>query len=152
MQDQYWTMLALGAVAAVLLMLGLTNLIVASMPWAHTGLHAHVTGVYPYDRNSGSVGNSAGATYAKGRTFAARVDWAALPADVAVGAVWYDSNGGSVGGITPGRAGDLAGRNQAVPMADSQAPPGSYTLLVMHYVGDTPIEVLARTTVRISKG
>jgi hypothetical protein len=67
-----------------------------------------------------------------------------------VGAVWYDRNGGAVGGITPSRAGDLASRHQVVPMADSQAPPGSYTLMVMHYVGDTPVEVLARTTARIT--
>lgn len=149
-QPQYWTMLALGATSAVLLLLGLTNLAVATMPWAHIGAHAEVTGVFPYDRDTGEVSGSPRLSFPKGATFAARVNWAALPGDATVGAIWYDANQSPVGGITPAPASTLAARHQAVPMADVQAPPGPYEMLVLHYVDNQAIEVLGRTDVRIA--
>jgi endonuclease YncB( thermonuclease family) len=151
MQGQYWTMLALGAVSAVLLLLGLTNLVVATMPWAHTGLHVRVSGVYPYDRESGRVSGSPRRKFPQGRTFAARVNWSSLPSGLNVGAAWYDDNETQVAAITPAAAGDLAARHATVPMTDTNAPPGAYTVLVMHYVDGRPIEILGRTTVRITR-
>lgn len=143
-------MMALGAVSVVLLVLGLGNLIVASMPWAHTGLHARVAGIYTYDPSSGTVGSDAATTFPRGQAFAARVDWAALPGNLQVGGAWYAADGSEVGGVGPSTAGDLAARQSPVPMTDAKAPPGVYTLFVMHYVGDQPVEVLARKRVRVT--
>jgi hypothetical protein len=143
-------MLALGAVSVLLLVLGLGNLVMASMPWAHTGLHARVAGVYAYDASSGTVGSDAATTFPRGQAFAARVDWAALPGNLSVGGAWYGADGTQVGGVGPSSAGDLAGRQSPVPMTDVKVPPGVYTLLVMHYVDKQPVEILARKKVRVT--
>lgn len=150
LQAPFVTILALGAVSALLLVLGLSNLVLASMPWAHTGLHASVSGVYTYDRSTGTVGSEATKTFPRGQAFAARVDWAALPGDLSVGAAWYGPDDAQVGGVGPAPARDLAARQAPAPMTDLKGPSGRYTLLVMHYVDNQPIEILARQAVRVT--
>jgi hypothetical protein len=150
LQAPFWTMLALGAVSATLLVLGLGNLIVASMPWAHTGLKVQVTGVYPYDPQAHTVSGTATTTFRSGELFAGRVSWDSLPATLEVGGVWYDSQQQQVTSPAPQEAGQLAAQQAVVPMTDTRLLPGRYQLLVMHYVDGRPIEILGRRTVKVT--
>ena len=142
--------MALGAVSALLLVLGLSNLVTASMPWAHTGLKVQVTGVYPYDKQAHTVGETAGTRFKRGQEFAARVDWASLPQGLEVGGAWYDAQDRLVSGQQPAPAGQLASEQAVVPMTDDRAVPGRYRLLVMHYADGKPIEILGRQSVRVT--
>lgn len=142
-------MLVLGAVSVVLLLLGLTNLVEASMPWAHTGAHTQVLGVYAYNPGTHALGTS-GNTFPRGTPFAARVDWSSLPPSLDVQAVWYDPNQTAVGGSSRGTAGQLAAQQAVAPMTRVKGPPGRYTLLVLHYVGNKPIEILGRQYVQVT--
>jgi hypothetical protein len=147
----YVTILAVGSISLLLLVLGLSNLIEASMPWAHTGLRASVTGVYPYDSSRSQVSGQVNTSYEHGQPFAAVVNWAALPKGLTVGAAWYapplDTE---VGRIGPETAGDLATSRALVPMTATDASKGVYRLLVMHYVDNQPVEILAHQRVEVT--
>ena len=145
----YVTMLVVGAVSLILLVLGLTNLIEASMPWAHTGAHVQVIGVYAYDPQTHALG-PAGSTFPRGKPFAARVDWASLPPSLDVQAVWYDPHQTAAGGSARAGAADLAAEHAIAPVTNVKGPPGTYTLLVLHYVGKKPIEILGRQYVQVT--
>jgi hypothetical protein len=149
LQAPFWTLMALGTVSALLLVLGLSNLITATMPWAHTGLKVQVTGVFPYDPRVHTVTDGAGTSFKRGQEFAAKVDWSSLPRNLEVGGVWYDSQDREVSALAPAPAGQLAAQQAVVPMTDSQALPGSYRVLVMHYVDGKPIEILGRKSARV---
>jgi hypothetical protein len=142
--------MALGAISALLLVLGLSNLVIASMPWARTGLQARVIGVYAYDRQAHTVGDAPATSFKRGQTFAARVSWSGLPQDLEVGGAWYDANDRQAAALAPATAGELAAQQAVVPMDDDRAPPGRYRLLVMHYVDGKPIEILGRQSVRVT--
>lgn len=147
----YLVMLALGAISAVLVALGLGNLLLTTMPWNDTGLRASVTGVYRYDPKTRSTGDQRITEIRHGQAFAARVAWRQLPAGLQVGARWYDPQDDDIGGVPPMSAGDQAARDALVPMADTRGPPGSYTLLVMRYADGRPAEILGRAHVQVNE-
>ena len=147
----YLTMLALGAISAILVALGLGNLLLTTMPWNDTGLHAAVTGVYRYDPKTRSTGDQTIDHVRHGQAFAARVAWQQLPTGLQVGARWYDPQDEDVGGAPPTSAGDQAARDAIAPMADTRGPPGGYTLLVMRYADGRPAEILGRARVEVSQ-
>src|SRR5215218_8672667 len=122
----YLTMLALGAISAILVGLGLGNLLLTTMPWNDTGLHATVTGVYRYDTRTRSLDDAKISSIGHGQPFAARVAWGQLPAGLQVGARWYDPQDEDVGGAPPLSAGEQAARDAIAPMADKRGPPGGY--------------------------
>ncbi|HEX4215239.1 MAG TPA: hypothetical protein VIA06_18105 [Candidatus Dormibacteraeota bacterium] len=147
----YLTLLVVGVISLGLLGLGLDNLVAATMPWEHTNLTVKVTGVYAYDKGSGTVHGPAIKTSRTGKAFAAKVDWASLPSNLSVGAAWYSSEGTLIQSVGPSTAGSLAARHRLVPM-DQRAPPDTYGLLVLHYDGGKPIEILGRTHLTVTSG
>jgi hypothetical protein len=147
----YLTMLALGAISAILVAVGLGNLFLSTMPWNDTGLRAAVTGVYRYDPRTRSTADQKITEIRHGQAFAARIAWRQLPAGLQVGARWYDPQDDDVGGAPPMTAGDLAARDAIAPMTDTRGPPGSYMLLVMRYADGRPVEILGRARVKVDE-
>lgn len=147
----YLTLLVVGLISLGLLGLGLDNLVASTLPWEHVNLTVKVDGVYSYDRSSGTVQGRATRTFRTGDAFAARVDWGSLPSSLSVGAAWYSSGGTLIQSVGPSSAGSLAAAHRLVPM-DQRAPPDTYGLLVMHYAGGRPIEILGRAGVRVVSG
>jgi hypothetical protein len=140
----YWTMLGLGAVAVLILGLGVLTLLHFAPLGQHTGYRAHVVGVFPYNARSGQIDGPPMSHYRRDQPFAAEVDWSQLPAGMMVGARWYDSLESPVGSVGPALAGRLAARNALVPVTIAPERhanlPGSYTLYVVRYSGGQPVE------------
>ncbi|HYW24593.1 MAG TPA: hypothetical protein VE953_10535 [Terriglobales bacterium] len=142
----YWTMLGLGAVALLILALGVLTLLRFAPLGQHTGYHAQVDGVFPYNARSGQVDGPPSTHFRRDQPFAAQVEWDRLPAGMVVSARWYDSLDSEVGSVGPAPAGQLADRRALVPVvtpADLHANlPGSYTLKIVRYSGGQPVELL----------
>jgi hypothetical protein len=142
----YWTMLGLGVVAVLILALGVVTLLRFAPLGQHTGYHAQVVGVFPYDSKSGQVAGPPGTHFRRDQLFAAQVEWDRLPATMVVAARWYDSLSSQVGSVGPEPAGRLAGREALVPVVtppDLHANlPGSYTLKIERYAGGRAVELL----------
>jgi hypothetical protein len=142
----YWTMLGLGLVALLILGLGVVTLLRFAPLGQHTGYRAHVVGVFPYDARSGHVGGPPSTHFRRDQPFAAQVDWNRLPPDMVVAARWYDSLDSQVGSIGPEPAGRLADREALVPVVTPRELhanlPGSYTLKIVRYAGDRPVELI----------
>jgi len=149
----YWTMLALGLVAVLILALGVVTLLHFAPPGQNSGYRVHIDGVYPIDAHSGQVDGPPAASFRRDQPFAAQVRWQELPPDMVVGASWYDSLDVEDGRIGPLKAGVLAGLEALVPVntpPDFHANlPGSYTLYVVRYADGRPVERLAAGTVHV---
>jgi len=142
----YWTMLGLGAVAVLILAVGVLTLLRFAPPGQHTGYHAQVAGFFPYDSRSGQVDGPPSTHFRRDQPFAAQVEWDRLPPRMVVAATWYDSLDSQVGSVGPEAAGRLASGGTLVPVvtpADLHANlPGSYTLKIARYSGGQPVELL----------
>lgn len=140
----YWTMLGLGAVAVLILALGVLTLL--RFAGQHSGYHAQVAGVFPYDSRSGQIKGPASSHFRRDQPFAAQVEWNRLPASMVVGARWYDSLDSAVGSVGPEPAGQLAIREALVPVVTPPGLhanlPGSYTLTIVRYSGGRQVELL----------
>jgi hypothetical protein len=149
-------MLALGVVAVLIFALGFVIFLRFAPPGQSTGMHAQVVGVFPYDPAERTIHGSPAMRFPRGEPFAARVNWAALPPRMIVGAQWYDSLDEAVGGVAPAPAADLAARDALVavrtPPGFHENLPGRYTLAVVRYSARRPVELLARKTVRVEPG
>lgn len=147
----YWTMLGLGAVAVLILALGVVTLLRFAPLGQHTGYRAPVTGVYPYDSRSGRVDGPPSTHFRRDQPFAAHVEWGHLPPGVVVAARWYDSLDSQVGGVGPEPAGQLASRDALVPVVTPPERhanlPGSYSLKIVRYSGGQPVELIESETV-----
>lgn len=142
----YWTMLALGVVAILILAFGVITLLRFAPLGQHTGYHAQVAGIFPYDSQSGQVDGPPSSHFRRDQPFAAQVEWDRLPASMVVAARWYDSLDTQVGGAGPAPAGQLASRAALVPVVTPSNLhanlPGSYTLTIVRYSGGQPVELL----------
>src|SRR5438874_10954094 len=98
-------MVSLGAVAVLILASGFFFFLRFAPPGQGTGLRARVEGVYAYDPSTKSIKGHPSRSFTPDQQFAARVDWASLPATVTVGAHWYNSLEEEVGGVGPSPAG-----------------------------------------------
>lgn len=149
----YWTMLALGLVALLILGLGVVTLLRFAPLGQHSGYRAHVVGVYPYDARSGQVDGPPSTHFRRDQPFAAQVDWSRLPPEMVVAARWYDSLDSQVGSVGPEPAGRLADRAALVPVVTRPERhanlPGSYTLKVVRYAGGQPVELLDNESVMV---
>jgi hypothetical protein len=149
----YQTMLILGAVGLAIFAAGLLLLLRLAPPGRSSGLHAPIQGVFAYNPVRHQLARSPAKLFSPDQDFAARVDWAALPSRVDVGARWYDSLQEPVGGVGPESAGQLAAVGAPVieqaPHGFGRNPPGTYTLLVMRYADRQPVEVLGRAVVLV---
>jgi len=142
----YWTMLGLGVVAVLILALGVLTLLRFSPLGQHSGYHAQVAGVFPYDSGSGQVDGPPSTHFRRDQQFAAQVEWDHLPAAMVVAARWYDSLDSVVGSVGPAPAGQLANREVLVPVVTPPGLhanlPGSYTLTIVRYSGGQQVELL----------
>jgi hypothetical protein len=149
-------MLALGVVALVILALGLVTIYAFAPPGQTTGLKGRILGVYPYDPVTRRVTDGPSTHFARTQAFAARVDWAALPGQVVVGARWYNTLEEPVGGVGPAPASTLAANDAPVPVMTPPGLhanlPGEYTLAVVRYARGQPVELLGRTVVLVERG
>lgn len=151
----YRAVLGLGVAAVLILALGLAFFLHSAPPGEHSGLRARILGVYAYDPATGILIGEPRTRFSPDERFAARVDWGALPPELAVGARWYGSLGEVVGGVGPASAGELAAEDAPVP---EQAPPGlaanlpgRYTLLVLRFSRGRPVEILGRSDVYVER-
>jgi hypothetical protein len=149
-------MLALGAVAVVILALGLVTIFTFAPPGQHSGLKAHIVGVYPYDPAQHRVIGPPATHFLRTQSFAARVDWASLPGSAVVGAHWYNTLEEPVGGVGPATAASLAAQDALVPVMTPPGLhanlPGNYTLAVVRYSRGQPVELLGRDVVLVERG
>ena len=122
----YVLLLAVGLFSFLVILLAFGQLIQGTAPWQHVNVQARIEGVYRYDPGTGRTTSGRQTSFQQGEAFAARVDWAALPTGLEVGARWYDDSGEDWGGIQPAAAGQLAsGGPFLVPMVRTDAPPGT---------------------------
>lgn len=151
----YLTMLALGGAAVLILAVGYLVLLRVAPPNEHTGLRATIEGVFAYDPADGSVHGGPQRSFASDQPFAARVDWAVLPASTVVGAEWYDGLGQTAGGVEPAPAGRLSAQDalvvQSARSQSRQNLPGVYSVVVARYSAGRAVELLARTSVRVAR-
>ena len=142
-------LVGLGIAGLVILAIGLAQFIHFEPPGQRTGLAARITGVYDYDRKTGSTFGPNRDHFRTNEPFAAGVDWSGLPPAMVVGAGWF-SGGFSLaaGGVGPAPAGTL-GERSLVPVnfAARRFPAGRYEFVVERYAAGRPVEVLARTTI-----
>jgi hypothetical protein len=142
----YWTMLGLGVVAVLILALGVLTLLRFAPLGEHSGYHAQVAGVFPYDSRSGQVEGPSSTHFRRDQPFAAEVEWELLPPGMVVAARWYDSLDSVVGSVGPEPAGQLARREALVPVVTPPGlhanVPGSYMLTVVRYSGGQQVELL----------
>lgn len=142
----YWIMLGLGLVAVLILALGVATLLRFAPLGQHSGYHAQVMGVYPYDSRTGQVDGPPSTRFRRDQTFAAQVDWDHLPAWMVVAARWYDALESPVGSVGPEPAGHLANRTALVPEVTPPQLhanlPGSYTLKIVRYANGQPVELI----------
>ncbi len=146
-------MLALGLAAILILASGLALLLRFAPPGQESGYRARVSGVFIYDPTTRSISGPAMAEFHRDQTFAAKVDWRALPAGMLVSARWTDSLDDDVGTIAPTTAGGLADRDALVPVQSQPAfranLPGQYTLTIVRYSRGQPVELLDSTRVTV---
>jgi hypothetical protein len=149
----YWTMLGLGAVAILILALGVVTLLRFAPPGQHSGYHAQVAGVFPYDSRSGQVDGPSSTHFRRDQQFAAQVEWDRLPPGMVVAARWYDSLDSVVGTVGPAPAGTLARGEELVPVVTPAGLhanlPGSYTLTIVRYSGGQQVELLDSQSVMV---
>lgn len=149
----YRVMLALGVVAVVILAVGFASLLRFAPPGERTGYRAQVTGVFAYDPSTGSIVGPSATRFPRDQPFAARVDWQGLPPNMLVGARWTDSLDDDVGGISARPAGTLAASDALIPVRTPREfrtnLPGRYTLTVVRYANDQPVELLASARVTV---
>jgi hypothetical protein len=150
----YRTILALGALAVLILLLGAVEFIYFEPFGQRTGNQAHIVGVFAYNPRTGETSGRDQSTFSRDEDLAAVVDWSSLPSELVVGARWYDSFADIVGSAGPAPAGQLAG-HQVVPV---QAPrsgernlPGHYLFVVERYSNGQPVEVLGRRVVLVER-
>jgi hypothetical protein len=142
-------LVGLGIAGVVILAIGLAQFVHFEPPGQRTGLSARITGVYGFDRKTGSTFGPNRDHFRTDEPFAAAVDWSGLPPAVVVGAGWF-SGGFSLaaGGVGPAGAGTL-GEHSVVPVnfGARRFPAGRYEFVVERYAAGRPVEVLARTTI-----
>jgi hypothetical protein len=150
----YRTVLALGAVAVLILVLGVLELIYFEPPGQRTTNRAHIAGVYRYNPATNETSGKDSESFSRTDDFAAVVDWSSLPSTLVVGARWYDGFGDTVGGVGPAEAGQLSGREIVpvqTPSGQPQNLPGHYLFVVERYAGTQPVEVLGRRIVLVKR-
>lgn len=147
------TIVILGLAAVILLSVGVVEFAYFQPFTKITGTRARVEGVYHYDRAEGITGSPT-TQFNVNDQFAAVVDWDALPAQMVVGARWYNSLEMTVGEVGPAPAGTLSGKRVvpiAVPEGLNRNLPGQYEFVVERFAGGQPVELLARRLVLVKR-
>lgn len=144
----YRAMLILGAVAIVILGLGLVEFFAFEPLGQHSGISVRIAGVYHYDPATRETSGPDRSKFSATEDLAAVVDWSSLPATVVVGATWINSLGETVGQVGPKSAGQMTDSDRVVPVKVppglTRNIPGEYIFVVERYQAGQPVEVLAR--------
>jgi hypothetical protein len=150
----YRMLLVFAIIGIVILAVGLVEFVYYEPPGQHSGIRAHVVGVFTYDPATGTTSGPDKQEFPRSEEFAAVVDWSSLPSSIVVDARWYDGFGDIVGRFGPGSPPDLASHMIVpveVPKGFQHSLPGHYTFVVERIQRDLPIEVLARRIVLVDR-
>jgi len=150
----YLTIVASGAIAIVILALGLVEFVRYEPQVQASGSQALIVGVYRYDATSHTTFGPDQGSFGRTQTFAAVVDWSKLAGDITVDARWYDSFEDVVGRVGPGTAAQLTGMTTVpvmAPVGFQHNLPGHYIFVVERLQGGEPVEVLARRIVLVAR-
>jgi hypothetical protein len=151
----YRAMLILGAVAVVILALGLFQFFAFEPQGQHSGITVKVVGVFHYDPRTKETSGPDRAKFSATEDFAAVVDWSAVPGTAVVGAIWLNSLGQTVGRVGPKPGSQLTDADRIVPVKVpaglTRNIPGEYILVVERFKGGQPVEVLARRFVLVRR-
>jgi hypothetical protein len=150
----YRTLLVFAGVSILIFSAGIAEFVYFEPFGQHSGITAHVGGVYQYDPATKSIVGPDSNSFPRTVQFAAVVDWSTLPKDIVVGALWYDTFGNVVASAGPGTPAQLA--DQTIIPVPITAPfhdvlPGRYTFVVERYEGGVPVEVIGRRIVRVER-
>lgn len=151
----YRAMLILGAVAIVILGLGLIEFLAFEPLGEHSGITVRVDGVFYYDPSSHETTGGDRSRFDASEDFAAVVDWSSAPSGTVVGASWFSAIGSAVGQVGPKPAGEMTEQDRTVPVKVppglTRNVPGEYVFVVERYRGHQPVEVLARRLVLVRR-
>lgn len=148
-------MLILGAVAIVILGLGLVEFFAFEPLGEHSGITVHVVGVFHYDLTTKETSGSDRVKFAATEDFAAVVDWSTVPGAVVVGATWINGLGETVGQLGPKPASQMTDADRVVPVKVppglTRNIPGEYIFVVERFRSGQPVEVLARRFILVRR-
>jgi hypothetical protein len=150
----YRTLLVYAAVSILILVAGLAEFAYFEPPGQHTGLKAHIVGIFRYDPDHSTVVGSDTNAFPRTVQFAAVVDWSALPRNMVFDARWYDGFGNVVGSAGPGTPAQLESHRiipVMVPPGFHHNLPGHYIFVVERYEGGVPVEVIGRRVVLVER-
>jgi hypothetical protein len=150
----YRTLLVFATIGVVILCVGLVQFVYFERPGQETGVKAHIVGVYQYDPLTDRTVGSDRSEFPRSDEFAAVVDWSSVPANLVVGARWYDTFGSMRGSIGPAHPTELTGSRiirVEVPEGFHFVLPGRYTFVVERFQDGVPVEVLARRFVLVDR-
>jgi plastocyanin len=148
----YRAMVSLGVVGIVILAAGLLAFFSFEPLGQRTGAHATVKGVFHYDPATKQVSGGDTRRFTADDAFAAEVDWTSLPGSLVVDAVWFNTLGTAVGGVSPRPASELSDESVIpvkIPEGFKHNLPGEYDFVVERYSQGRPVEVLARRLVYV---
>jgi hypothetical protein len=146
-------MAAIGAIGALILLLGFALFLYYEPIDQQAGnANARITGVFRYDLASGQKRGNSTARFTSKDVPAAVVDWTSVPADMEVGAHWYDTHGLVIGGVGPAAASSLPTKPIPIDVdANTLIPPGGYVFVVERYAGGRSVQVLARSAIKVDE-
>ncbi|HEV3234754.1 MAG TPA: hypothetical protein VG329_09430 [Candidatus Dormibacteraeota bacterium] len=150
---QLLPMLLIGAIGALILLLGFTLFLYYEPIDQQAGnTNARITGVYKYDLASGQKHGNSTVSFTSKDVPAAVVDWTSVPAGMEVGAHWFDDHGQVIGGVGPGAAPSLPTKPIPIDVdAETLIPPGVYVFVVERYSGGRSVQVLARSAIKVDE-
>ena len=154
MLTPYRTILAYGAIGIVIFIAGFVEYLHFEPFGPHSGVQAHITGVFSYDPKTNATSGSNRDSFTRSEQFAAVVDWSGVPDTFTVQAVWTDSFENVVGSVGPGTPSQLSGKTiipAAVPEGLKYHLPGQYIFAVEKLEGGRPVEVLGRRIVFVDR-
>jgi hypothetical protein len=150
----YRLLLAYGVVGLLIITAGLVEFLHFE-PFNQTaGVEAHIVGVFLYDPATHKTSGPDRRTFARNESFAAVVDWSALPDSMTVQAVWYDGFANVVGSVGPAKPSALSNETvipAAIPQGLRYHLPGEYIFVVEQLQGRLPVAVLARRIVLVER-
>ncbi len=150
----YRLLLVFGAIGVAILAVGVAEFVYFEPIGQSAGLQAHIVGVFSYDPTNHETSGADRDTFKRSDQFAAVVDWSALPDNITVQAIWYDSFQNVVGSVGPDKPPALKKQTiipAAVPTDLKYHLPGQYEFVIERVEGGQPVEVLARRLILVER-
>ena len=151
---QYRVLLAFGIVAVLILLAGLLEFIYFEPFGQSGGPSVRIVGIFRYDPHTHKTIGADQRTFSRADSFAAVVDWSALPDSITVQAVWFDSFENVVGAVGPAKPSALAFEPTVpavVPAGLKYHLPGQYIFAVERVNAGQPVQVLGRRIVLVER-